>query len=217
MTTISEETYSRGCEGRWYATAGCSSCSTGVCCWSSLAAVSQQLPCRPYQFSVILQPFFLSHPHSLSLARRPQVPRQQYRHGVYRHFISTTPPVTNWHQSWYTRVKLGGIPPPDLRSGTSCLRSTTSNNRYCTSQPRSGTFLLGSTNLHSIFLCVWCFVKQEAQLSLRDRTMRRVSWNLANCHATVQKLLVQQVLNKSKLWSRRVKVGRCVINMCTQR
>ena len=34
--------------------------------------------------------------------------------------------------------------------------------------------------------------------------MRRVSWNLGNCHATVQKLLVQQVLNKSKLWSWRV-------------
>jgi len=57
---------------------------------------------------------------------------------------------------------------------------------------------------------------QEAQLSPRDRTMRRVSWNLANCHATLQKLLVRQVLNKSKLWSWRVKVGRCVINMCTQ-
>jgi len=27
---------------------------------------------------------------------------------------------------------------------------------------------------------------------------------------------VRQVLNKSKLWSWRVKVGRCVINMCTQ-
>jgi len=27
---------------------------------------------------------------------------------------------------------------------------------------------------------------QEAQLSPRDRAMRRVSWNLANCHATVQ-------------------------------
>jgi len=36
---------------------------------------------------------------------------------------------------------------PDLRSGTSCLRSTTSNNRSCTSQLRSGTFLLGSTTL----------------------------------------------------------------------
>ena len=56
---------------------------------------------------------------------------------------------------------------------------------------------------------------QEAQLSPMDRAMRCVSWNLANCHATVQKLLVQ-VLNKSKLWSWRVKVGRCVINMCTQ-
>jgi len=58
--------------------------------------------------------------------------------------------------------------------------------------------------------------KQEAQLSPRDRMMHSVSWNLANCHATVQKLLVRQVLNKSKLWSWRVKLGRCVINMCTQ-
>ena len=29
-------------------------------------------------------------------------------------------------------------------------------------------------------------VQQEAQLSRRDCAMRRVSWNLANCHATVQ-------------------------------
>jgi len=41
---------------------------------------------------------------------------------------------------------------------------------------------------------------QEAQLSLRDRAMRRVSWNLANCHATVQKLLVRQVLNQVQLY-----------------
>jgi len=33
-------------------------------------------------------------------------------------------------------------------------------------------------------------------LSPRDREMRRVSWNLANCQATVQKLLVLQVLNQ---------------------
>jgi len=39
----------------------------------------------------------------------------------------------------------------------------------------------------------------EAQLSPRDRAMRRVSGNLASCHAAVQKLLVRQVLNKSKL------------------
>jgi len=38
--------------------------------------------------------------------------------------------------------------------------------------------------------------------------MRRVNWNLANCHATVQKLLVRQVLNKLKLWSWRVIVGQ---------
>ena len=48
------------------------------------------------------------------------------------------------------------------------------------------------------------------------RAMRCVSWNLANCHATVQELLVRQDLNKSMLWSWRVTVGQCVINMCTQ-
>jgi len=67
---------------------------------------------------------------------------------------------------------------------------------------------------------IWpiCFyhLLQEAQLSQRDRAMRRVSWNLANCHATVQKLLVRQVLNKLNLRSWRVTVGQCVINMCTQ-
>ena len=36
-------------------------------------------------------------------------------------------------------------------------------------------------------------VKQEAQLSPRDRAMRRVNWNLANCHATVQKLLKLEI------------------------
>jgi len=37
---------------------------------------------------------------------------------------------------------------------------------------------------------------QEAQLSPSDRAMRLVSSNLANCHATVQKLLIRQVLTK---------------------
>ena len=34
-------------------------------------------------------------------------------------------------------------------------------------------------------------LSQEAQLSPSDRAMRLVSSNLANCHATVQKLLIQ--------------------------
>ena len=38
--------------------------------------------------------------------------------------------------------------------------------------------------------------KQEAQLSPSDRAMRLVSSNLANYHATVQKLLIRQVLTK---------------------
>ena len=38
---------------------------------------------------------------------------------------------------------------------------------------------------------------QESQLSPRDRAMRRVNGNIANCDATVQKLLIRQVLSKS--------------------
>jgi len=38
---------------------------------------------------------------------------------------------------------------------------------------------------------------QEAQLSPSDRAMHLVSSNLANYHATVQKLLIRQVLTKS--------------------
>ena len=50
---------------------------------------------------------------------------------------------------------------------------------------------------------------QEAQLSPRDRAMRRVNWNLANCHATVQKLLIRQALTKSMVWiiKLEIKVG----------
>ena len=39
-------------------------------------------------------------------------------------------------------------------------------------------------------------MRQEAQLSPSDRAMPLVSSNLANYHATVQKLLIRQVLEK---------------------
>ena len=45
-------------------------------------------------------------------------------------------------------------------------------------------------------LSALAYVKQEAQLSPSDREMRLVSSNLANCHATVQKVLMRQVLTK---------------------
>ena len=54
--------------------------------------------------------------------------------------------------------------------------------------------------------------KQEAQLSPRDRAMRRLNWNLANCHATVQKLLIRQVLTKSMTWRWRFSRRQCVID-----
>ena len=53
---------------------------------------------------------------------------------------------------------------------------------------------------------------QEAQLSPRDRAMRRVNWNLANCHATVQKLLIRQLLTKSMVWSWKFSRRQCVID-----
>ena len=47
-------------------------------------------------------------------------------------------------------------------------------------------------NVHTVVL----LGKQEPQLSPSDRAMRLVSSSLANYHATVQKLLVRQVLTK---------------------
>ena len=78
--------------------------------------------------------------------------------------------------------------------------------------------LLHNALLLLLLLSRICYILklQEARLSPRDSATRSVSWNLANCHATVQKLLVRKVLNKSKLWSYRVTVEQCVINMCTQ-
>jgi len=55
-------------------------------------------------------------------------------------------------------------------------------------------------------------LRQEAQLSPRNRAMRRVNWNLANCHATVQKLLIRQVLTKSIVRSWRFSRRQCVID-----
>jgi len=58
-------------------------------------------------------------------------------------------------------------------------------------------------------------VKQEAQLSPSDRAMRIVSSNLANYHATVQKLLIRQVLTKPMVWSWRFSWRQYVINKPT--
>jgi len=50
------------------------------------------------------------------------------------------------------------------------------------------------TSIRLFLLCTG--VTQEAQLSPSDRAMRLVSSNHANYHATVQKLLIRQVLTK---------------------
>jgi len=68
------------------------------------------------------------------------------------------------------------------------------------------SFTYHFTSLHFIYK------EQEAQLSPSDRAMRRVNWNLANCHATVQKLLIRQVVTKSIVWSWRFSRRQCVID-----
>ena len=56
-----------------------------------------------------------------------------------------------------------------------------------------------------------CFSNRK--LSYRRGTaMRSVNWNLANCQATVQKLLIRQVLTKSMAWSWRFSRRQCVID-----
>jgi len=57
--------------------------------------------------------------------------------------------------------------------------------------------------------------EQEAQLSPRDRAMRLVSSNLVNYHATVQKLLIRQVLTKPIVRSWRFSWRQCAINKPT--
>ena len=61
------------------------------------------------------------------------------------------------------------------------------------------------------------FIQQVAQLSPSDCAMRLVSSNLANYHASVQKisLLMRQVLTKPMLWSWRFSWRQCVINKPT--
>jgi len=43
-------------------------------------------------------------------------------------------------------------------------------------------------------------IQQEAQLSPSDRAMRLVASNLANYHATVQKLLIYTTLFHQHMW-----------------
>ena len=76
--------------------------------------------------------------------------------------------------------------------------------------PHCSTFTQDQTILKEVVLL--CIHKQEAQLSPRDRAMRCVNWNLANCHATVQKLLIWQVLAKLMVWSWGFSRRQCVID-----
>jgi len=81
----------------------------------------------------------------------------------------------------------------DLRSGTCCLRSTTSNNRSCSSQLRSGTFLLGSTTLHSLYLSIF---------SLCMMFCKKYSPSRSFCHLHLSLLGVDR-------WCKRQTLSKC--------
>jgi len=67
--------------------------------------------------------------------------------------------------------------------------------------------------LGHVHVCMWWFsMTRSSAISERPHD---ASCQLKSCQL-LRNSAVWQVLNKSKLWSWRVKVGRCVINMCTQ-
>ena len=63
--------------------------------------------------------------------------------------------------------------------------------------------------------CYAYVLEQEAPLSPSDCAMRLVSSNLANYHATVQKILIRQVLTKPMVWIWRFSWRQCVIKKPT--
>jgi len=69
----------------------------------------------------------------------------------------------------------GGEIPPDLRSGTSYSRSTTSNNGSCTSQLRSSTFLLGATTLLGRIQASYTIVRRRGVVDSGVRRMNEVN------------------------------------------
>ena len=74
-----------------------------------------------------------------------------------------------------------------------CVCAICMDGCYCCSLYPALLFQL----IYYVCVCVCvCINVQEAQLSPSDRAMRLVSSNLANYHATVQKILIRQVLTK---------------------
>ena len=69
--------------------------------------------------------------------------------------------------------------------------------------------------LYKVIHCFKEYKKLSYKLSPSDRAMRLVSSNLANYHATVQKLLIRQVLTKPMVRSWRFSWRQCVINKPT--
>ena len=75
-----------------------------------------------------------------------------------------------------------------LRSSTSCLRSTTSSNRSYTSQLRCGTFFLGSTTLHSLYLSIFLYARYFVKKNISH------SWSLCHLHLPM--------LGEDRCWKR---------------
>jgi len=108
-------------------------------------------------------------------------------HGVLR-VVAVLPRVAGWAADFVRRRQVLWVPLSDARAHSYWRQA--------------GAGL--SVHLSDHFVCVMTseallvqsWITQEAQLLPRDRAMHRVSWNLANCNTTVQKLLVRQVLNQ---------------------
>ena len=95
---------------------------------------------------------------------------------------------------------------------TAVLRSTQPSSLRGTVKWVSAYGLSKKIRLSRLILSL---TEQAAQLSPSDHAMRLVSSNLANYHATVQKLLIRQVLTKPMVWSWRFCWRQRVINKPT--
>ena len=105
-------------------------------------------------------------------------------------------------------MQVGCVKISDFRQITSYISKTVKDRHIHT-----------HTRLTALFpgLLGWAGTRKVTRSSLlpSDRTMRLVSSNLANYHATVQKLLIRQVLTKPMVWSWRLSWRHCVINKPT--
>jgi len=136
--------------------------------------------------------------------------------------------VCNTESIFFLRLDLRGWAPPLLHittlttgSGTSFLRSTTSVDRSCNSQLKSGTFLLGFTTLHSAQLIFEYFSLCMMFCKKRCSSSRSFVICICPCLVWIDAVSVKHYLNaikakQSALSARKPLVGGRELHLCSR-